>query len=90
VPNFGVRRSAVALVMGSPAVTKRRQAVALQSEGTKLYLTGLDAINDTPVIDIKPVMIEFPPREDVRQPTWATELMGNYWHKRSEQLDSAT
>ena len=40
------------------------------------------AINDTPIIDIKPVMIQFLPREEVRQPTWATELMGNYWRNR--------
>ena len=51
-------------------------------EGTRLYVTELDAINDTPVIDIKPVMIEFLPREEVREPTWANELMGNYWRKR--------
>ena len=35
-------------------------------------------------IDIKPVMIEFLPRENVRQPIWATELMGNHWRKRIE------
>jgi tRNA (Thr-GGU) A37 N-methylase len=54
----------------------------IRVEGTRLYVTELDAINETPVIDIKPVMIEFLPREDVRQPIWATELMGNYWRKR--------
>jgi tRNA (Thr-GGU) A37 N-methylase len=54
----------------------------IRVEGTRLYVTELDAINETPVIDIKPVMIEFLPREEVRQPTWATELMGNYWRKR--------
>jgi hypothetical protein len=35
------------------------------------------------VIDIKPVMQEFLPRGDVRQPDWSRELMGNYWSKRN-------
>lgn len=53
-------------------------------EGTRLYVSELDAINETPVIDIKPVMIEFLPREEVRQPPWATELMTKYWHQRAD------
>lgn len=48
-------------------------------EGTQLHVEGLDAIDGTPVIDIKPVMREFLPREDVRQPEWVSELMAAYW-----------
>ena len=40
---------------------------------------GLDAVDGTPVVDIKPVMREFLPREPVRQPAWASELMAGYW-----------
>jgi tRNA (adenine37-N6)-methyltransferase len=40
---------------------------------------GLDAIDGTPVLDIKPYMVEFAPRTQVRQPSWSTELMRNYW-----------
>ncbi len=40
---------------------------------------GLDAIDGTPVLDIKPYMREFAPRDEVRQPDWATELMADYW-----------
>ncbi len=40
---------------------------------------GLDAIDGTPVLDIKPYMREFGPREEVHQPVWATELMSEYW-----------
>ena len=40
---------------------------------------GLDAINGTPVIDIKPVMQEFLPKREVKQPVWSKELMGDYW-----------
>jgi tRNA-Thr(GGU) m(6)t(6)A37 methyltransferase TsaA len=52
-------------------------------EGRSLRVAELDAIEGTPVIDIKPVMREFLPRTEVRQPAWATELMGDYWKTRS-------
>jgi tRNA-Thr(GGU) m(6)t(6)A37 methyltransferase TsaA len=48
-------------------------------EGNVLRVRGLDAIDGTPVLDIKPVMREFLPRSEVRQPAWATELMRAYW-----------
>lgn len=51
----------------------------LKREGNRLYVEGLDAIDGTPVLDIKPTMQEFLPREVVRQPVWATEIMQNYW-----------
>jgi tRNA (adenine37-N6)-methyltransferase len=52
-------------------------------EGTELFVAELDAIDGTPVLDIKPVMREFLPREEVRQPAWAQELMRDYWRVRS-------
>jgi tRNA (adenine37-N6)-methyltransferase len=51
----------------------------IRCEGNKLTVRGLDAIDGTPVLDIKPVMIGFLPRGDVKQPQWADELMKNYW-----------
>jgi tRNA (Thr-GGU) A37 N-methylase len=36
-------------------------------------------VDGTPVVDIKPVMAEFLPRSDVRQPEWSGELMRRYW-----------
>lgn len=50
-------------------------------DGLTVRVTGLDAIEGTPVIDIKPVMKEFLPRGEVAQPTWATELMASYWSR---------
>jgi tRNA (adenine37-N6)-methyltransferase len=44
---------------------------------------GLDAIDGTPVLDIKPYMQEFGPRGPVKQPLWATELMSKYWVKNA-------
>ncbi|WP_369025725.1 SAM-dependent methyltransferase [Qipengyuania sp. RANM35] len=48
--------------------------------GTRLEVAGLDAIDGTPVLDIKPAMREFQPRGEHRQPDWASELMQDYWH----------
>lgn len=44
-----------------------------------LIVKGLDAIDGTPIIDIKPVMREFLPKGDVKQPNWSTSLMDKYW-----------
>lgn len=55
----------------------------LKRDGRNLQVLGLDAVNGTPILDIKPVMREFLPREKIHQPEWATELMKNYWHKES-------
>ena len=48
-------------------------------EGLRLHVTGLDAIDGTPVLDIKPYMAEFGPRGEVRQPSWSHELMAGYF-----------
>lgn len=48
-------------------------------EGLTITVEGLDAIDGTPVLDIKPVMREFLPRGEVKQPPWATELMRDYY-----------
>jgi tRNA (adenine37-N6)-methyltransferase len=45
----------------------------------RLHVTGMDAIDGTPVLDIKPWVREFGPRGEVRQPEWMTELMKRYW-----------
>ena len=51
----------------------------LSVSGTTIEVRGLDAIDGTPVLDIKPVMREFQPRSDIRQPDWVSELMEDYW-----------
>ena len=47
--------------------------------GIELTVRGLDAIDASPVLDIKPYMTEFAPRAPVRQPRWSRELMSGYW-----------
>ena len=44
-----------------------------------IEVEGLDAVDGTPVLDIKPYMRQFAPRGEVHQPAWATELMARYW-----------
>ncbi|MFH0999737.1 MAG: SAM-dependent methyltransferase [Bacteroidota bacterium] len=51
----------------------------LKRDGRKLFVYHLDAIDGTPVIDIKPVFKEFLPKGEVKQPEWTTDLMKNYW-----------
>jgi tRNA (adenine37-N6)-methyltransferase len=51
----------------------------LSVDGLTLTVRGLDAIDGTPVLDIKPVMRGFLPRGAVREPEWAAELMAGYW-----------
>ena len=51
----------------------------LRREGRVLEVSGLDAADGSPVLDIKPVMREFLPREPVTQPAWASQLMVSYW-----------
>jgi tRNA-Thr(GGU) m(6)t(6)A37 methyltransferase TsaA len=51
----------------------------LAVRGHELVVRGLDAIDGSPVLDVKPTMREFLPRSAVRQPGWSSELMGGYW-----------
>lgn len=51
----------------------------LRVEGTKLTVKELDAVDGTPVLDLKPVVAEFLPRNEIRQPEWSKEMMARYW-----------
>jgi tRNA (Thr-GGU) A37 N-methylase len=53
----------------------------LKVENGCLHVSGLDGIDGTPVLDIKPWEKEFGPRGPVKQPDWITELMDGYWKK---------
>ncbi len=55
-------------------------------DGLTITVKGLDAIDGTPVIDIKPVMSGFLPRGKVTEPDWARQIMRNYW--QSDQTGS--
>lgn len=51
----------------------------ISHEGRTIRVKLLDAIDGSPVIDIKPVMREFEPQGEIRQPEWAGDLMQDYW-----------
>jgi tRNA (adenine37-N6)-methyltransferase len=51
-------------------------------DGLRVSVRELDAIDGTPVLDIKPYMAEFAPREPVHQPAWSRELMSSYFRSK--------
>jgi tRNA-Thr(GGU) m(6)t(6)A37 methyltransferase TsaA len=53
----------------------------VEVDDLSIVVEGLDAIDGTPVLDIKPWMKEFAPRGPVRQPAWSVELMSAYWRR---------
>lgn len=55
-------------------------AEILALEGRVLKVKGLDAVNGTPILDIKPVFKEFTARK-IKQPTWVSDLLKDYWIK---------
>lgn len=51
----------------------------LRVEGLEIFVEGLDAINGTPVLDIKPWMLAFGPQGPAHEPDWAREVLKQYW-----------
>ena len=51
----------------------------LEHNGRKIKVKYLDAIDGTPILDIKPVFKEFQPKGEIKQPIWVSDLMKNYW-----------
>lgn len=47
-------------------------------EGLTVTVQALDAIDGSPILDIKPYLAESGPRSDVRQPAWSHQLMAGY------------
>ncbi len=59
----------------------------IKVEERKLFVKGLDAVDGTPVLDIKPWMKEFGPQGVIRQPEWSIELMKDYWETQPSPKD---
>ena len=51
----------------------------IKQNGRTITVKGLDAIDGTPIIDIKPIMKEFLPKGEVKQAEWSKSLMEKYW-----------
>ncbi len=48
-------------------------------DGLRVRVQGLDAVDGTPVVDLKPFMAAFEPRGEIREPAWVAEIMARYW-----------
>jgi tRNA (adenine37-N6)-methyltransferase len=48
-------------------------------KGLRIDVAELDAIDGSPILDLKPYMREFAPRQKVRQPGWSKQLMKDYF-----------
>jgi tRNA (adenine37-N6)-methyltransferase len=75
-PNVGILAQRAKMRPNRLGVTVCR---LLEVDGLVLRVEGLDAIDGTPVLDIKPYMHEFGARGAVDQPDWSHELMASYW-----------
>jgi tRNA (Thr-GGU) A37 N-methylase len=51
----------------------------LAVDGLDLHVEELDAVDGTPILDIKPWFTEFGPRGPVRQARWTGEMLGRYF-----------
>ena len=51
----------------------------LSVDDLRVRVAGLDAIDGTPVLDIKPWILEYGRRGETFQPQWTSELMADYW-----------
>lgn len=53
-------------------------------DGLDLHVEDLDAVDGTPVLDIKPWFAEFGPRGEVHQAQWSTDMLTHYFAKPHE------
>jgi tRNA-Thr(GGU) m(6)t(6)A37 methyltransferase TsaA len=51
----------------------------LRRQGNRLSVQGLDAINGTPVLDVKPYVPAYDAAESPRVPEWMSRLMVTYF-----------
>jgi tRNA-Thr(GGU) m(6)t(6)A37 methyltransferase TsaA len=51
----------------------------LSLEPRRVTVEGLDAVDGTPVLDLKAYLTQFGPRGAVHQPGWVDELMASYF-----------
>lgn len=51
----------------------------LRVDGLKIHVQGLDAVDGTPVLDLKPHMTGYEPQGKIREPEWVREIMSQYW-----------
>ena len=73
------RKSHLAARQGPPQQLGLCLCPLVRVRDTTIVVRALDAIDSTPVLDIKPWMQGFAPRGTIREPKWAREIMEEYW-----------
>lgn len=56
----------------------------IRVDGLDLHVEDLDAVDGTPVLDVKPWFAEFGTRGETHQPAWVTEMLGDYFAPSTE------
>ncbi|MDX1958239.1 MAG: SAM-dependent methyltransferase [Leptospiraceae bacterium] len=51
----------------------------IEHNQSSITVKYLDAIDNTPILDIKPVFKEFEPKTEILEPDWVKDLMKDYW-----------
>ncbi len=51
----------------------------LSVEPLAINVEGLDMVDGTPILDIKPVWSGYAPRGTCKEPDWAKQIMADYW-----------
>lgn len=57
----------------------------LMMDGLDLHVEDLDAVDGTPVLDIKPWFTEMGPRGEVKQAQWSIDMLRNYYAPSSNE-----
>lgn len=57
----------------------------LSVDGRDLRVTGLDAVDGTPVFDLAPYFPTMGPQGEVHVPNWVTEMLPDYWTHPASQ-----
>jgi tRNA (adenine37-N6)-methyltransferase len=50
-------------------------------DGLEIRISELDAVDETPVLDVKPYLKGFARCGEICEPAWANELMAGYFRK---------
>jgi glycine/serine hydroxymethyltransferase len=56
----------------------------LKVDGLDLHVEDLDAVDGTPVLDIKPWFAEFGPRGEIHQSNWSAAMLRDYFAPKRE------
>lgn len=56
----------------------------LKVDGLDLHVEDLDAVDGTPVLDIKPWFQEMGPRGETAQPSWVSEMLVDYFAPKQD------